>query len=345
MATNPRATITALAQHIPRDVLTNTYFAGQCDTTDEWIRSRTGIVERRVATGQRTSEMIVPAAIACLEQRGLDARDLDCIIVTTCTPDYAMPSTAAIVQRAIGAENAWGFDLNAACSGFVFGLITAVRFIESRAMHRVLVCAADRMSAITDPRDRQTGFLFGDAAGVALVERARPLSGGVIDCRAWMDGSGAPHLVAPVGGNIRQDGSVVFRAAVTGMSSLITNLAAANGCPVETIDWLAPHQANARILSAVADRAGIAAERVLTNIELMGNTGAATVPTCLAAAHVDGRLQAGHRVMLVSFGAGFTAGAVLMDWTLPACAKAPADKRAELSLETAAEATAGATLR
>jgi 3-oxoacyl-[acyl-carrier-protein] synthase-3 len=234
--------------------------------------------------------------------------------------------------------------LNAACSGFVFALITAVRFVESGAHHRVLVCAADRMSAISNPRDRQTGFLFGDAAGVALVERAAAGAGGVIDCRAWMDGSGAPHLVAPVGGTIVQNGSAVFRAAVTGMSSLVTDLALANGVPVSSIDWLVPHQANARILSAVAERSGISADRVLTNIEWMGNTGAATVPTCLAAAHLDGRLQPRDRVMLVSFGAGFTAGAVLMDWTA-ASATASASRAQSQSFEIAAAATTAATLR
>ena len=339
MPTTPKATISAIAQHVPRDVVTNAYFAEQCGTSDEWIRSRTGIAERRVATGQRTSDMIVPAARACLEERGLHAADLDCIIVATSTPDHAMPSTAAIVQHAIGAGHAWGFDLNAACSGFVFALITAVRFIESGSLHRILVCAADRMSAITNPRDRQTGFLFGDAAGVALVERARPLAGGVIGCRAWMDGSAAGHLHAPNGGTIQLDGPLVFRAAVDGMSSLVADLAASNGVPAGGIDWLVPHQANARILTAVADRCGVSSDRVLTNIETMGNTGAATVPTCLADAHDDGRLQPGHRVMLVSFGAGFTAGAVLMDWTLPA------RKRAEQPAETAAGATAAATLR
>jgi 3-oxoacyl-[acyl-carrier-protein] synthase-3 len=347
MATSPRATITAMGHHVPPDTLTNEFFSARGDTSDAWIRARTGIAERHASRGP-TSAMIVPAARECLARRGLDPGDLDLIIVCTSTPDHLMPSTAAIVQAGIGATRAWGFDLNAACSGFVFGLITAVRFIESRGAARVLVCAADRMTTITDYTDRQTSILFGDAAGVALVEATA--AGGVLGCLAEMDGREAARIMVPAGGSarpatietlrrrehaIRLDGGAVFRSAVASMSSTIQRLAADQRVHVADINWLVPHQANARILHAVADRLCVPPARVIMNVDRLGNTGAATVPTCLAEAHLDGRLQPGQLVGLVSFGAGFTSGAVLMRWTLAAPARG----------ESAAAARVAATRR
>ena len=326
-----RAAITATGHHVPPDVYTNDHFATRLDTTDEWIRSRTGIVERRFAKDGATSDLAVAAARRCLEARGIAPAAVDGIVVATMTPDRPLPSTAAIVQRKLGAANAWGFDVSAACSGFIYALITVAKLVESGALRCALVCGADQMSAVVDPLDRATAVLFGDGAGAVLVEPVADDTVGILDHVCFMDGAGEDALHIPSGGSLRpasaesvaarehfvvQDGPAVFRAAVTGMTDVTEALLKRTGLAGAEVDWLVPHQANRRIIEAVAKRIGFDLARVVINLDRFGNTVAGTIPLGLSELNAQKRLAYGDRVVLTAFGAGFTSGAIYLRWAI-----------------------------
>jgi 3-oxoacyl-[acyl-carrier-protein] synthase-3 len=326
-----RAAITASGHYVPEGVYPNSYFESRLDTTDEWIRSRTGIAERRLAAGGGTSDLAVPAAQRCLDRRGISPAAVDCIIVATMTPDRLCPSTAAAVQRKVGAVNAWGFDVAAACSGFVYALVVATKLVEAGTARRVLVCGADRMRSVVDEEDRTTAVLFGDGAGAVLVEAVEDESVGILDSVCHMDGEGEESLYIPAGGSVEpataesvrarrhyivQDGATVFKAAVVGMAEVTEELLKRNDLALGDIAWLVPHQANRRIIEAVARRLGLPIERVAINIDRYGNTVAGTIPICLAEWDGAGRFAYGDRIVLSAFGAGFTSGSVYLRWAI-----------------------------
>jgi len=329
----PKAAITATGHYVPPDVYPNAWFEQRLETTDAWIQARTGIAERRFASWGGASDLALPAARRCLEMRGIEAAALDCIIVATMTPDRPIPSTAAVLQAKLGAINAWGFDLSGACSGFVYALVTATKLVEGGAARRVLVCGADRMSSVVDPMDRATAVLFGDGAGVVLVELSEDDEVGVFEHVCHMDGEGTPALHIPAGGSLMpasaesvaqrrhfvfQDGPTVFKAAVVGMAQVTEELLKRADLKLEDVAWMVPHQANRRIIEAVARRLGLSLERVVINIERYGNTVAATIPLGLSDWHQRGRLAYGDRIVLAAFGAGFTSGAVYLRWAIGA---------------------------
>jgi 3-oxoacyl-[acyl-carrier-protein] synthase-3 len=327
-----RAKITALGCHVPPRVLTNADLEKLVDTNDEWILSRTGISERHIAEPDiATSDLATCAAKIALEQRGIPASELDAIIVCTVTPDMLFPSTVCLVQKNIGATKAWGFDLIAACSGFVFGLTTATSFIAAGTHKKVLVIGADTMSRIINYEDRATCILFGDGAGAMLVEPVEEDEGdiGFIDFTGEVDGSGAPYLNMPAGGSrrpasietveqkmhyVHQEGQQVFRYAVTKMGEVATALLARNGLKTTDIDIMIPHQANRRIIAATAERLGLPPEKVLMNIGKYGNTTAGTIPLATRDAISQGRLKKGDLVLYAAVGAGYTVGASLWRW-------------------------------
>jgi len=326
-----RAGITAVGHWVPPDVFTNEWFEQRLDTTDAWIRSRTGIAERRFSMKGATSDLALGAARRCLEQRGVEPGAVDCIIVATMTPDRPLPSTAAILQTKLGALNAWGFDLSAACSGFIYALVTATRLVESGAARLVLVCGADKMSSVVDPLDRATAVLFGDGAGAVLVEPVEDESVGVLDHVCHMDGAGEVALCIPSGGSLDpaspesvaarrhfvvQDGSTVFKAAVTGMAQITEDLLKRADLPLDDVAWMVPHQANRRIIEAVAKRLGMPLGRVVINLDRYGNTVAGTIPIGLSEWHEQKRFAYGDRIVLSAFGAGFTSGAVYLRWSI-----------------------------
>ena len=327
-----RAKITALGCHVPPRVLTNADLEKLVDTNDEWILSRTGISERHIAEPDvATSDLASCAAKIALAQRGIDASEIDAIIVCTVTPDMLFPSTVCLVQKNIGATKAWGFDLIAACSGFVFGLTTAAGFISSGMHKKVLVIGADTMSRIINYEDRTTCILFGDGAGAMLLEPADQDEGdiGFIDFTGEVDGSGAPYLNMPAGGSrlpasletverkqhyVHQEGQQVFKYAVTKMGEVATELLARNGFTASDLDLLIPHQANKRIIMATADRLGLPAEKVVMNIGKYGNTTAGTIPLATRDALAEGRLKKGDLILYAAVGAGYTVGASLWRW-------------------------------
>lgn len=326
-----RAAITSISHYVPPEILDNQFFEKFLDTSDQWIRSRTGILERRIARTGGTSDLIIPAARQCLSKRGIQASEIDCILVATVTPDYVFPSTASIVQAGIQASNAWGFDLSAACCGFIMALIVATRFVESGAARTVLVCGADKMTSIANYEDRTSAVLFGDGAGVALVEQSEDDSVGVIDHMAHMDGRHAAELYMPAGGSVRpasfetvanhehylvQDGPTVFKAANKDIAEITEELLKRNGMTADDIRWFVPHQANRRIIDAVGERLGIQPERVMCNIQRYGNTSSATIPMCLSEWMEQGELHKGDNVVLSSFGAGFTSASLYMRWAV-----------------------------
>ena len=329
----PKAAITATGHYVPPDVYPNAWFERHLDTTDVWIRERTGIAERRFAKDGGASDLALPAARRCLEMRGIEGAALDCIIVATMTPDRPIPSTAALLQAKLGAINAWGFDLAGACSGFVYALVTATKLVEGGAARRVLVCGADRMSTVIDPADRATAVLFGDGAGVVLVELSDDDDVGIFEHVCHMDGEGAAALNIPAGGSLMpasaetvalrrhfvvQDGATVFKAAVVGMAEVTEDLLKRADLKLEDVAWMVPHQANRRIIEAVAKRLGMPMERVVINLDRYGNTVAATIPLGLSEWHAEGRLAYGDRIVLAAFGAGFTSGAVYLRWAIGA---------------------------
>ena len=322
------AAITSVGAYLPEDRLTNADLEKMVDTNDEWIQSRTGIKERRILRDpdKATAFMSTRAARQCLERRGLAADDVDVILVATVTPDMVFPATANLVQDKLGATNAWGFDLGAACSGFLFALTTGARMIESGGAERVLVIGADTMSRIMDYTDRTTCILFGDGAGAVLLE-PDTTGHGVLDSVHYTDGSGAESLNMPAGGSLRpashetvdarlhyarQDGRSVFKRAVAGMADAAAEIMERNGLTADDIRYLVPHQANLRIIDATARRMGLPSEKVMLNISRYGNTTAATLPLCLW--DWEGELRRGDNLVLAAFGGGFTWGATHLKW-------------------------------
>jgi 3-oxoacyl-[acyl-carrier-protein] synthase III len=326
-----RAKITALGTYVPPRVMTNADFEKIVETTEEWIVSRTGIRERHIVEkGMATSDLAAEAAKIALAQRGIDASEIEAIVVATVTPDMLFPSTACLVQNKLGAKEAWGFDLSAACSAFVYGLQTGAQFVATGAHKKVLVIGADVMSSILDYTDRATCILFGDGAGAVILEPADD-GVGIIDFVHEIDGSGACSLCMPAGGSlhpashetvdkkmhfVHQDGQAVFKYAVRKMGEVCEKLLARNGFTAMDIDCFIPHQANQRIIQATADRVGLKPESVIINIDRYGNTTAGTIPLAMQTAREDGRLKKGDLVLLASVGAGFTVGATLLRWTI-----------------------------
>jgi 3-oxoacyl-[acyl-carrier-protein] synthase-3 len=327
-----KAAITTTARFLPDEVMTNQDLERILDTNDEWITTRTGIKERRILRdpAKPTSYMCTEVARLLLEKRQISADEIDLIIVATMTPDMIFPSTACLVQGNIKATNAWGFDLSAACSGFLYGLQTGAQFIESGNARKVMVIGADKMSSILDYTDRSTAILFGDGAGGVILESAREEGYGVLDTRLYADGAnGRDHLLMPAGGSlhpashetvdqrmhfIRQDGKMVFKAAVKAMADVAEEIMQRNNLTANTIDWLVPHQANQRIIHATAERMGLPEEKIMMNITHYGNTTAGTVPICLAELDEQGKLHTGSNLVLVSFGAGYTWGGIYVRW-------------------------------
>jgi 3-oxoacyl-[acyl-carrier-protein] synthase-3 len=324
------ATITAVGRYLPARILTNLDLEKMVETTDEWIRTRTGIEERHVVSpGEATSHMAIHAAREALDKRGMHPNDIDCIIVATVTPDMFFPATACLVQNELGAKNAWGYDLSAACSGFLFALDAGARMIESGRYKTVLVIGADTMSSITDYTDRATCILFGDGAGAVLLEPCEDGSEGVLDSLLRCDGSGGEYLYMEGGGSrmpasidsvkakkhyVYQDGRAVYKYAVKGMADISAEVAERNGLTSEDIHLFIPHQANKRIIDASAERLGIPQERMISNIDRYANTTAATIPLGMMDGMEDGRLRPGYNVILAAFGAGFTWGAIYIKW-------------------------------
>ncbi len=326
----PAAVITALGCYTPPQVLTNHDLERIVDTNDEWILTRTGIRERHVAPPEMaTSDMAVEAARAALAQNGVDASEIDCILVCTVTPDMMFPSTACLVQDRLGAKGAWGFDLVAACSGFVYGLTTAAHLVGAGTHRKVLVIGADTMTRILDYGDRATCVLFGDGAGAMLVEPAADGESGFVDFLNEIDGSGGEYLKMPAGGSrrpasadtvrdrlhcVHQDGQQVFKYAVRKMYEASRDLLERNGLSASDLAALIPHQANRRIITAAAEKLGIDCGKVVINIDRFGNTTAATIPLATRDAIEQGRLKKGDLVMFAAVGAGFTVGANLWRW-------------------------------
>lgn len=331
MSAFARAKITALGTHVPPRTLTNADFEKTLETSDEWIRTRTGIRERHVVDkGMATSDLAAEAARRALAERGIDGNEIEAIVVATVTPDMLFPSTACLVQHKLGIKNVWGFDLSAACSAFVYALQAGAQFVISGAHKKVMVIGADVMSSILDYTDRATCILFGDGAGAVILEAAQD-GVGIIDFVHEVDGSGGCSLYMPGGGSlhpathetvekkmhfVHQDGQAVFKYAVRKMGDVCEKLLARNGVNASDIDCFIPHQANQRIISATADRVGLKPESVIINIDRYGNTTAGTIPLAMQTAREEGRLKKGDLVLLASVGAGFTVGATLLRWTI-----------------------------
>lgn len=323
--------ITSIAHYLPDNIIPNSYFEKYLDTNDEWIKSRTGINERRFEKDGATSDMIVKAALECIEKRGIDKNEIDCVIVATVTPDHMFPSTAAVVQHKLGLTKAWGYDISAACSGYIFALATAVNLVKSGISKKLLLCGADKMTSIMNMNDRSHCILFGDGAGVTLIEEIEDEDLGYKDQILRIDGVGGKHLIQKAGGSaqpateesvknnwhyIYQEGQPVFKAAVIGMADVSREIMDKNNLKSEDIAWLVPHQANLRIISATADRMGVSMDKVMVNIHKYGNTTAGTIPICLSEWYQEGKLKKGDNLILSSFGAGFTWGAIWLKWSL-----------------------------
>ncbi len=325
------ATVSAIDFYVPELIYDNKYFSEILETDEHWIAERTGILTRRIAQNEATSDLIAKAAVRCLSTRGLAAEEVDCIIVGTITPDYPFPATSAVVQAKIGAKNAWGFDISAACCGFNFGLILAAKLVETGAARRVLVCGGDKMSSVTNYKDRRTAVLFGDGAGVALVEACDSEELGIIDHYNEMDGHGATDVYMPAGGSqlpasaktvddrlhyLTMNGKTVAKAGVEGMVRVANKLLEKNNIAKEEIKWVVPHQANLRMIENLSDQLGVEMERVTVNVNRYGNTSAATIPICLAEWHQAGHLKRGDKLILCSVGAGYTFSSVYLKWSI-----------------------------
>jgi 3-oxoacyl-[acyl-carrier-protein] synthase-3 len=313
-------------------VLTNADLEKMVDTTDDWILQRTGIRERHVVEpGQGTSDIAEPAARAALAEAGLTADDIGFIVVGTTTPDTVFPSTACRLQAKIGASRAWGYDLGAACSGFTYSMTAGWSMVATGAVDHALVVGADVMSSIIDYTDRSTCILFGDGAGAAILSPAADDEPGIIDFAHEIDGNGGEALCMPAGGSrlpashqtvdqrqhyVKQDGQTVFKFAVKKNEEMALRMLERNGLTGTDLDLYCSHQANRRIIEATAARLGLGPEKFIINLDRYGNTTAATIPLALADARADGRLKKGALVMLASVGAGFTAGSVLLRWSL-----------------------------
>ena len=323
------AVITGVGMYVPEKVLDNAYFESIVDTTDEWIRTRTGISERRILENGATSNLAAEAAKDLLKSKNMKAEEIEVIIVATVTPDMFFPATACLVQEKIGANNAWGFDLSAACSGFLFAYQTGCSLIESGKYKKVLVIGADKMSSIVDYTDRNNCILFGDAGAAILLEPTNDTSIGYQDSLLRIDGSGKEILNMKGGGSLNppshetvdkgmhyifQDGKTVFKFAVKGMAGISFDLMKKNGLKSEDIAYLVPHQANLRIINATAERMGLEKEKVMINIDRYGNTTAATIPLCLVEYYREGKLKKGDKIILAAFGAGYTWGSSYLVW-------------------------------
>ncbi len=323
-----KAVISGIHGYVPDYVLSNQELEKLVDTTDEWITSRTGIQERRVLKGENkgTSVMGIEAVKGLLEKTNTDPMDIDMIICTTVTPDMLFPATANIISNGVGAKKAFGYDLEAACSGFIYALVTASQFIETGKYKKIVVVGADKMSSIVDYSDRTTCILFGDGAGAVLLEPTTDHVG-IIDSILRSDGSGEEFLHMKAGGSrkppsvesihnkehyVYQEGSAVFKFAVTNMADVAAEVAAKNDLTAETIDWLVPHQANKRIIDATARRVGISNEKVMMNIHKFGNTTCATIPLLLW--EYEHQLNKGDNLILAAFGGGFTWGSIYVKW-------------------------------
>jgi len=322
------AAITAVGGYVPETILSNQDLEKMVDTTDEWIRSRTGITERHILKGEGlgTSDMAVPAVLQICEKRGISPEEIECIICATVTPDMVFPATANIISDKVGAKHAFSFDIGAACSGFLYALTVGASLIESRRYKKVVVVGADKMSSIIDYTDRQTCIIFGDGAGAVLLEPNHD-GFGVLDSILKSDGSGRQYLHMKAGGSVKpastetvankehyvyQEGQAVFKFAVKGMADVSAELLERNGLTGDDIAWLVPHQANKRIIDATADRMGLSHEKVMLNIQRYGNTTAATLPLCLW--DWKQQLNKGDNIVLAAFGGGFTWGATLLKW-------------------------------
>lgn len=322
------AAITGVFGYVPPYILTNKELEGMVDTNEEWIVSRTGIQERRILKGEDmgTSVMGIEAVKGLLEKTGTRPEDVDLLICATVTPDMPFPATANIIASAVGAINAFSYDINAACSGFLYGLVTGSKFIESGSHKKVIVVGGDKMSSIIDYTDRSTCIIFGDGAGAVLLE-PNTEGLGVIDSILLSDGAGAEYLHQKAGGSRRpashetvdarqhfvyQEGQAVYKFAVTNMADVSARIMEQNGLVADDIAWLVPHQANKRIIDATANRMGIGPEKVMLNIHKFGNTTAGTLPLCLW--DYEDQLNKGDLLVLSAFGGGFTWGAVLVRW-------------------------------
>ena len=327
-----KAAITCVAGYVPENVLTNDDLSKMVDTSDEWIKTRTGISERHILKDptKATSDMGAEAVKTLCEKRGIDPTEIDVLITATVTPDMLFPSTANLIKHKVGATNAWGFDLSAACSGFLFALTTGAQFIQNGSYKKVVVVGADKMSSIIDYTDRTTCVLFGDGAGAVLLEASED-ENGIIDHIHKCDGAGAEFLCMKAGGSLNpashetvdakqhfvfQDGKPVFKAAVTGMADVSYEIMQRNNLEGKDVAWLVPHQANLRIIDATQRRMGVDAEKVMINIQKYGNTTAATIPLCLM--DWESKLNKGDNIILAAFGGGFTWGSIYLKWAYEA---------------------------
>ncbi len=323
------AKITGVAGYVPPRVLTNADMEKIVETNDEWIRTRTGIRERHVAeSGVATSHMATEAAKALLAQTGTNPADIDLIVVASVTPDMFFPASACLVQNRIGATKAWGFDLSAACSGFAYALTVGAQFVGAGTHNKVLVIGSDKMTSILDYQDRATCVLFGDGAGAVLLEPAEQ-NEGILDFEHDVDGAGGSFLYMPGGGSlnpsstetvekrmhfVHQEGSQVFKYAVRRMAEMAAHLLERNGFTKDDLALLVPHQANLRIIRATQERLGVDDSKVMVNIDRYGNTTAGTIPLGLRDAVAEGRLSKGDLVLIVTVGAGYTTGGILLRW-------------------------------
>ena len=327
-----KAAITCVAGYVPEDKLTNEDLSKMVDTNDEWIKSRTGISERRILKDptKATSDMGAEAVKTLCEKSGIDPSEIEIIITATVTPDMFFPSTSNLIAHKVGAVNAWGFDLSAACSGFLFALTTGAQFIETGKYKKVVVVGADKMSSIVDYTDRTTCVLFGDGAGAVLLEASED-DNGIQDHIHHCDGSGAEFLCMKAGGSLNpsthetidakqhylfQDGKPVFKAAVTGMADVSYEIMERNNLTGDDVAWLVPHQANMRIIDATQRRMGVDKDKVMINIQNYGNTTAATIPLCLR--DWESQLKKGDNIILAAFGGGFTWGSIYLKWAYEA---------------------------
>ena len=324
-----RVGITGVGSFFPQRIVTNDELAQIMDTNDEWIRSRTGIRQRHFAEpGTGVSELAFPAIKQMLERRGLAASEIDTIIVATVTPDTLFPATACRLQHMLGIQNAWGFDLSAACSSFLYALTTGHALVMSGHSSRCLIVGADVMSSIINMKDRTTAVLFGDAAGCVLLEEVAV--GGLIDSVLRIDGIGAPNLHMPAGGSkkppsletvalgehyVHQNGREVYKNAITDLVNVGVEVLARQNFSANDLDLFIPHQANIRIIDSAAKRLGIEKDRVMVNIDRRANTTSATLPTCMDEAMSRGLLKKGDLVLLATFGAGYTWGGTLLEWS------------------------------
>ncbi len=325
------AIITAVGMYVPEKIYDNAYFESILDTNDQWILSRTGIKERRILEIGATSDLAANAALDLIKVHNVDPDEIDVIIIATVTPDMLFPATACLVQEKIGAKKAWGFDLSAACSGFLFAFQTGCSLVESCQFKKVLVIGADKMSSIINYTDRNTCIIFGDGASAVLIEPSEDRSVGLQDYILGVDGSGKDALYMKGGGSLYppthktiddkmhylyQDGKAVFKVAVKGMADVSYELMQKNNLTAEDVAYLVPHQANLRIINAIAERMGLSKDKVMVNIEKYGNTTAATIPLCLVEYYRDGKLKKGDKLILSAFGAGYTWASTYIVWAI-----------------------------